>query len=163
MVRCSFCGAALIAMALALAAMAQVVLRSAAPPTSRISQQQKSMLSPSARAAAAAAAADKDIYNSMPKLLSVPPPPPAVSSASAGGEAQCTGGPRFEHLQLNEPARKLWQCSGAVSEASVRAVFLTFGSSSMKDFAEPTESASHGHAQPRLTRGERRTPNVFEG
>ena len=43
-----------------------------------------------------------------------------------------TGALRFEHLQLNRHAKRLWGCASA--DSGVRAVFLTFGSHSMADF-----------------------------
>ena len=61
-----------------------------------------------------------------------PPPPPSEVTAAAAKQPEACAGPPFAHLQLNEPAQKLWGC--AFSTASVRAVFLTFGSHSMADF-----------------------------
>ena len=152
--RCSIAGVVLISAALALAVMAQLVLRSAPSAPGRLTQQGATVHGPRTIAAVDQGAL---MYSSLSPgggvggggaaaggggATAAAAPPTAVhhetvgDGAPAAGSAAstCSGGPRFEHLQLNEPARKLWQCSSAVSEASVKAVFLTFGSHSMADF-----------------------------
>ena len=61
-----------------------------------------------------------------------PPPPsfarPALNASSCAEDQSISFGP----LELNQHAKRLWGC--ASKDASVRAVFLTFGSASMADF-----------------------------
>ena len=119
--RCSAASLVLVSLALLLAGAAQMVLRSAQPAVA--------VRRASTAAVPTAAAPHVATYSSS----SPPPPLPSavVQQPTPRPSARCTG-PKFEHLQLNEPAQKLWGCAHGASD--VKAVFLTFGSHSMADF-----------------------------
>ena len=123
--RCSISGVILVAAALLLSVIAQMVLRSAPGGYRRAAVTTTAVTefnSPSVSFPRATISGLSPLESSLP-----PPPPPAVVAT------RCTEGPRFEHLQLNSHAKIMWSCWKPGAD-SVRAVFLTFGSNSMKDF-----------------------------
>jgi hypothetical protein len=146
MVRCTRCSALLVALSLLLAALAQLVLRSGSYGHARYTSRSRGGI-PSEQLASERGdlVISKVRTRALSSMDSLPPPPPPPPPARAvdlavasqrglSSSPDCAAGPKFEHLQLNEPAQRLWQCSGALQESSVKAVFLTFGSHSMADF-----------------------------
>ena len=126
MPRCSAASICIVSCALLLAGAAQLVLRSGGSPS-------RGHVRPAFPTATAPLV--KGLIPPAPDVAVLPtissPPPPPLLTAADSSTSNCAPGPRFQHLQLNAPAQKLWGCA---PPEGLKGVFLTFGSHSMADF-----------------------------
>lgn len=125
-----FVRACLLTAVLALVLLAQFVLRSAQRPLPPPPRTLPPLPRTPPRNTTAAAAPLRPPLS--PLVTTEAGAAPAASGAAASSCGDGGSSPLFEHLQLNEHARKLWACSASSSAPPL--VMLTFGSNSMKDF-----------------------------